>query len=142
MLSDKYRVNDLVEAVKHMTFADLEKAVSREYADLAGSEDPFLNRDLLRHMTIAAQKKFTEQRNDLKAGYGKFLQHLRSFMKDERSLGQFNRHEVGHLLTIFRNIAIAENPRCGRYIMAVMAEMEVHMKSQSLERGLTKLERV
>jgi hypothetical protein len=134
MLSEKYHIKDLLEAVKNMTFEDLERAVSQEYSDLAGSTDPFLNRDHLRHMTIVAQKKFTEQRNLLKMEYGIFLQHLRSFLKDEKAMGQFDKHDLPHLETLFRNIAIAENPRCGRYLAAVRANLDLHSKSQNMDR--------
>jgi|GEM_PF-6644230 len=123
MLSEKYTINDFVEAIRTKTFADVENAISNENAGLADSEDPLLTKDYLKHMTMLEQKKFIDQRQRAKADYGKFIKHLRALMKDEKTTTLFSKNELGSLDTIFRNIAIAENPRCIRYLAALKAEL-------------------
>jgi hypothetical protein len=131
MLSEKYNIKDFVEAIKAKNFEDVGHATTAENTELQTSEDPFLSKDYLKHMTIVEQKKFIDQRNVVKADYGKFLQHLRTLVKDEKTIALFNKNELGYLDTIFRNIAIVENPRCARYINALKGEMEKQAKSAS-----------
>jgi hypothetical protein len=126
MLSEKYEIRVFVEAVKDKNFADVGAAAGAETADLEKSEDPFLSKDYLKHMTVLEQKKFMDKRALAKDEYGQFLRHLRAYMKDDKSMTLFHKQELGHLDTIFRNISIAENPRCNRYLAALRDEMRKH----------------
>lgn len=131
MLSEKYNIKDFVEAIRTKNFEDVGHTTTAENTELHTSDDPFLSKDYLKHMTIVEQKKFIEQRNTVKADYGKFLQHLRTLLKDEKAIVLFNKNELVYLDTIFRNIAIVENPRCARYLAALKGEMEKQAKSGS-----------
>jgi len=51
MLSEKYEIRTFVDAVKAKTFTEVMDAANLENADLEKSEDPFLSKENLRHMT-------------------------------------------------------------------------------------------
>lgn len=126
MLSKDYYIKGFVDALGERVFGDVDKAVLEELQELEKSPDPFLSQSNLSHMTMAEQKRFIAQRNQIKKEYGDFLKHLHNFMVDDKTGRSFKKNEFEYLATLFRNIAVAENPRCIRYLGMVNKEIEIN----------------
>jgi hypothetical protein len=126
VLSEKYIIREFVAALNFGTFAEVEKAIANERLEMAHSEDPYMCQDNLSRMTKTERRKFTAQRMRVKKAYRAFLQNLQIFMFDENAVASFRKIEIKHLERIFRNIAMPENPRCGRIMNAIKNEMTVH----------------